>query len=276
MEFEFDLNNPIETLDNVPNEFQGHYEQTENGYVVSEGFKPIAKQINGLTSNLVKTRGKLQSTNNESAERRVKLSGFTSILDTIEDLEDKSPEALKSYLDDLRAKASQGGKAGEDAARELTAAKQAMQAAHATELGERDTKITALSSKIRTLLVDNQLTLELTTAKGNPKLLSPMLSQECDVRQDDAGNDVVVILDEAGQPRYNNSGDLLSIGERVAELKADPQFQAAFQGQVKGGSDAPTNTVKARSSSGGFDHANATGKSLIAEGMRKRKLANRR
>lgn len=272
MEFEFDLNKPIEALTNVPAEYQGLYTQTDAGYVVADQYKPIAKNINGLSSNLKDARGSLKTANGEAAERRVALAGFNALFDGIEGVEDKTPEALRSHLEDLAKKAVKGGKAGEAAAAELEAAKQAITSSFQSKLDEANKVNEGLTGEIRSLLIDNRTTSAIAAAEGNPALLSPMIKGECEMRVADTGERVVVILDDKGEPRYNGEGSLLTIEQRVSELKEDPAFQGAFSGQVRGGSETKKSSSFVSTNAGG-DPSKKTASQKISSGLAARRKA---
>lgn len=283
MEFEFNLNGPIENLDKVPAHYHQHFTEGEGGFTVSEAFVPIAKELNGLNGNLTKVRSSLTKANGESATRRQQLSAFDSLYDGAEGLEDRTPEALANYIQSLRTQATQGGADGAAAQAEIDRIKKTMTESHNTALAERDGTIETLNKEIRTLMVDGRISRAVAAQSGNPTLLTPMLERECDVKVNEDGERVVVILDaKTGQPRYSSTGDLLTIEERVSELKEDQQFAAAFKGQVPGGTGSPqgSNRVKSKTNGAAPDYSkmtpNTKAKSLIAAGMAKRRAGGRR
>lgn len=270
MEHEFNLDAPIENLDAVPAEFRGYYSQTDAGYTVSEAAVPLARAYNGLTSNLKTTRASLSKVNKESADRRGALAGFDALFDGIEGVEERTPDTLKAHMASLVEAAKKGGKTGEAAAEEIERIKRTMTEAHTTQLGEVQGKLDAANATIRGLMIDSGIKAAVAAAGGNPQLLTPMLSGEMDLCTTDEGKQVVVILGPDKEPRYSNSGDLLTIAERVEELKADDSFAAAFTGRVQGGSDTPPGK-KVASRQGTGDPAEKTGKQLIRDGLRKRR-----
>ena len=269
MEFEFDLKKPIAALTSVPAEYHGFYTQTDDGYVVADTHVKIAKNINGLSGNLKKARSSLTEANSESADRRVKLAGFTSLFDGLEGIEEQTPEALKTFIDGLAEQAAAGGKTSEETAAALEAAKRAITEKFTAEKAELQGSVDSLTGEIRTLLIDNRTSSAIQAASGNSALLAPMLEKECEIRVTDEGQRVVVVLGEDGEPRYNGEGDLLTIEQRVAEIKEDERFQGAFQGQVRSGAD--TKTSKRIASRVDADPAKRSAMQNISAGLAKRK-----
>lgn len=272
MEHEFNLDAPIENLDAVPAEFHGYYSQTDDGFVVSEAAQPLARAYNGLTKNLKTTRTSLSKANKESADRRGALAGFDALFDGIEGIEERTPDALQAHISSLVEKAAQGGQSGEAAAQEIENIKRTMTEAHNKEVTGLRTDLDAANGTIRKLMIDNGITTAVSNAGGNTQLLTPMLSAEMDIRTTDTGETVVVILGEDKEPRYNNAGDLLTIAERVEEIKAQDAFAGAFQGRVQGGSDQDPNNDKlpARRADKQDPSQKSSGQ-LIRDGLKRRR-----
>ena len=112
---------------------------------------------------------------------------------------------------------------------------------------KKDQEIQAYKNKLQTTLVDGAL---LSAASSNnavdPNQVSALLRNNLRLSEDGS----VEVLDSNGTPRYNDSGNLLSTGELVAEfLTANPHHVRASlsgsgsQGNAGGSTLKPQSTV---------------------------------
>lgn len=239
MEFEFDLDNPRENLEGVPEAYQSWYEQGDDGYVVAEQFKPAATNVNGLTRNLKETMSKRTAAGKEAGAAREANKQFVSLLEELE-LEDKSAAGLKKHVQALATRAAAGGKKGEEAQAQIEAIKEEMSRTHATEIGEKDQAIAERDKTIEGLVSGREISeaMRLHGAKG--KFLNAYIEQRVrTVRQDDGTYRAVVYKEDGSTPEFNGAGDPLSVNEFVARLKADPDFAPAFSAEGKKGTGTP-------------------------------------
>tara|TARA_R110000744_G_scaffold227043_4_gene345320 strand:- start:2097 stop:2756 length:660 start_codon:yes stop_codon:yes gene_type:complete len=126
-----------------------------------------------------------------------------------------------------------------DEARELLAQKEAAELERQKERGEFDAilkktvekkemEIQGYKSKLQQTLVDGAI---LGAASNNNAVNPNQVSQllKSNTRLSDNGS--VEVLDDNGTPRYNDSGDLLSVNEMVTEfLTVNPHMVKASQG----------------------------------------------
>ena len=143
-----------------------------------------------------------------------------------------------------------------DEAKELLAKKEAAELERQKERGEfdkvlkqtvekKDMEIQSYKSKLQQTLVDGAI---LGAASNNNAVNPTQVSQllKSNTRLSDDGN--VEVLDDNGTPRYNDSGDLLSVNEMVAEfLTVNPHMVKASQGGTGSMGNAGGSTQKPQS-----------------------------
>ncbi len=143
-----------------------------------------------------------------------------------------------------------------DEAKDLLAKKEAAELERQKERGEfdkvlkqtvekKDMEIQSYKSKLQQTLVDGAI---LGAASNNNAVNPTQVSQllKTNTRLSDDGN--VEVLDDNGTPRYNDSGDLLSVNEMVAEfLTVNPHMVKASQGGTGSMGNAGGSTQKPQS-----------------------------
>ena len=143
-----------------------------------------------------------------------------------------------------------------DEAKELLAKKEAAELERQKERGEfdkvlkqtvekKDAEIQSYKSKLQQTLVDGAILGAASNNNAvNPNQVSQLLKDQ--TRLSDEGT--VEVLDANGVPRYNDSGDLLSVNEMVAEfLTVNPHMVKASQGGTGSMGNAGGSTQKPQS-----------------------------
>ena len=143
-----------------------------------------------------------------------------------------------------------------DEAKELLAQKEAAELERQKERGEFDAilkktvekkeqEIQSYKSKLQQTLVDGAILGAASNNNAvNPNQVSALLKSN--TRLSDNGN--VEVLDDNGSPRYNYSGDLLSVNEMVTEfLTVNPHMVKASQGGTGSQGNAGGSTQKPQS-----------------------------
>jgi hypothetical protein len=127
---------------------------------------------------------------------------------------------------------------------------------------KKDQEINAYKSKLQSTLVDGALLNAASTNNAvNPEQVSALLRNN--LRLSDDGS--VEVLDSNGTPRYNDSGNLLSTGELVAEfLTANPHFVRASAGGSGSQGNAGGSTQKSLSVADMVANWNEGGKEAFA------------
>tara|TARA_R110000796_G_scaffold112039_2_gene223545 strand:+ start:2826 stop:3485 length:660 start_codon:yes stop_codon:yes gene_type:complete len=143
-----------------------------------------------------------------------------------------------------------------DEAKDLLAKKESAEIERQKERGEfdkilkqtvekKDLEIHSYKSKLQQTLVDGAIL----GAAGNnnavnPNQVSQLLKEQTRLSEDG----MVEVLDGNGTPRYNDSGDLLSVNEMVTEfLTANPHMVKASQGGTGSMGNAGGSTQKPQS-----------------------------
>jgi hypothetical protein len=107
---------------------------------------------------------------------------------------------------------------------------------------KKDAEIESYKSKLQKTLIDGAL---LQTASSNnavnPEQVSALLRNQTRLAEDGT----VEVLDNNGTPRYNDSGELLTVNEMVGEfLTANPHFVRASKGGTGSQGNAGGSTQK--------------------------------
>ena len=160
-----------------------------------------------------------------------------------------------------------------DEAKELLAQREAAELERQKERGEfdailkktvekKDMEIQSYKTKWQQTLVDGAI---LGAASNNNAVNPNQVSQllKTNTRLSDDGN--VEVLDDNGTPRYNDSGELLSVNEMVAEfLTANPHMVKASQGGTGSMGNAGGSTQKPQSVADMVANWNDGGKEAFA------------
>jgi len=112
--------------------------------------------------------------------------------------------------------------------------------------------ITKLMGQIESLMVDSEVAKAIADAKGNSKLLMPLLKQRIKVVDKD-GQMVVKVIEDNGDPSVNDKGEPLSILALVENFKKDENFAGAFDSSGLSGAGG-----KGSPGGGGSDDDNKT------------------
>jgi len=165
-----------------------------------------------------------------------------------------------------------------DEAKELLAQKEAAELERQKERGEFDAilkktvekkeqEIQSYKSKLQQTLVDGAILGAASNNNAvNPNQVSALLKSN--TRLSDNGN--VEVLDDNGSPRYNDSGDLLSVNEMVTEfLTVNPHMVKASQGGTGSQGNAGGSTQKPQSVADMAANGSDGGKEAFAAMKRK-------
>jgi hypothetical protein len=95
-----------------------------------------------------------------------------------------------------------------------------------------------LNTQIDVLMIENTAQREIESNKGNVALLLPHVKSRTKRVRGEDGSQAVVVLDEAGNPRYADAikGTYMGIGDLVKEMRGSETFSMAFEGSGGSGS----------------------------------------
>lgn len=137
------------------------------------------------------------------------------------------------------------GESTEEVKAQIEAVTNQLTEKHQGELGERDTKIGTLTEQLSTALIDSAATSAIAEAKGNAKLLLPLVKSQVKLQEDTIDGKsvkVVRVMNERGEvrvsPKTNNQGPM-TVGELIEEMSKDKSLAGAFAGSGNSGSHVP-------------------------------------
>ncbi|MFZ1005534.1 MAG: hypothetical protein WAN65_01775 [Candidatus Sulfotelmatobacter sp.] len=229
----------LDTLDNVPAEFQPAYVKGADGkFALGEPYKPFANAIVGSNTSLARARADLKNANKESADRRTALKAFEDLAGavgvTVADGK-TLPEAIREHVEDLSTKVKNGG--------EIKVNMDNIRRDYEKKVGETkaeaDKRVEKMGASLAKHLIGDATTAALAKHGGSIPLLSGVVKSQVKVVTDENGDYVTRVMDSDGNARSNGAGGWLSIDDLVAELKRNTEYAAAFKSETGGGSGTP-------------------------------------
>lgn len=221
MEWDFSANQEIDddTLAKAPEGFRAAYAKGDDGkYRISDTHKPFVDAISGLGTALKAERNvskDLKGKKDVAAVIKESL-GF----DTIEDAKAKLDEltqavATSSKVDPAKIKAD-------------------IEKVFNAQLADKDKELGTMKGTLQRYMIEAGAVSALAAAKGNAKLLMPLIREQVELVAD--GDEYVVrVKDGAGDYRGNGKGGFMSVDELVAEMKASKDYAGAFESDNGGG-----------------------------------------
>lgn len=231
----------VDSLDGVPEEYRPGYTAGQDGkFTWKPEFKPFAAAITGNIGVTNKVRADLKKSNDESAARRLAIKAYEDLISasglTVE--EGKSAvEVLKAHIDDLQAKAKNGGELKVN----LDALRKDFEKQTKAIREESEGKVTKMTRTLEKHLIGDVSKSALAKFEGNSTLLMPAIRDRVKVVPE--GDDYVVrVVDGEGNYRLDTKGGYMTIESLVQELKANPDYAQAFKSTANGGSGARQQT----------------------------------
>lgn len=209
----------LEKLDDAPEGLREHYAEKDGKFYLS--VEPVdgyaLEDVNGLKSALGKER-----TQRETLER------------TVVAFKDIDPAKARAALEELETlKAIDPTKEADKIANtKFEAAKAQLLDQHGKEVKARDERIAKLSGAVDGLTRKQQATLAIAEAKGSVELLLPHVLAHTRVKETEAGDFVVEVVDAAGNVRIADAkGTPMDVKGLVAEMRQHDVFARAFDGE---------------------------------------------
>jgi hypothetical protein len=275
MDFDFSANQTVETLDNVPEQFRGVYQEVTEGdnagkFVVNEGAAGIVGAYVGLAKNAAGLRQEKKAVTDENATRRHEVKSITDTLSGlgVEIGEEGVIPAVEAYITDLQGKV----KGGEAVKVDLDKIKQQFAQQEQTIRAETKAELDTMMASLRTHMVTSAGLAALVQHKGAPDLLLAHVERQADVMKDDKGAYVTRIVDADGSVRLNAQGDPMSIDDLVVEMKTKDSFARAFESEVPGGTGSPPGSMT-RQAPRSNNRDDMTPAEKIASGLKKQQHA---
>lgn len=205
------LKTSLDSLEGLEPTVAGLYQREADGkyYLPVEGLTEIKSALNRA--------------NREAAERRKALEAFEGF----------DPEEYKR----LREQADQTARAEAEKKGQYDA----LLKQHQDKFTEKETKWAsrekALLASLEQNLVDAQASAALSMEKGIVELLLPHVKRFVRVVEEE-GTFVAKVVDAHGNPRINDKHEPMTIHQLVMEMKANPTYGRAFEGQGASGGGA--------------------------------------
>lgn len=226
MEWDFSTNQEIdeETLGKAPEGYRGAYAKGDDGkYRISDTHKPFVDAIVGLGGALKNERNTSKTLKGQKDASAIIKETFG--LDTVEE--------VKAKLDELSGQVATASKV--DPAK----IKADIEKTFNVALDAEKAKNTAMKSTLNRYMVEAAAVGALSAAKGNAKLLMPIIREHVELVED--GDEYVVrVKDGQGDYRGNGKGGFMSVEELVAEMRASKDYGAAFESDNGGGTQTQT------------------------------------
>jgi hypothetical protein len=247
----------VDSLDGLSEDIAKEYKDNGKGKFILD-VTPVGtvalEDVGGLKSSLMKER----------KEREIAVNA----LKKFEGIED--PEAAKEALTKLDE--VKNWKPDEKVEQMMKARTADLVTKHKKELDAKDTEFNSVEKQLQKHLIDDAITKAVIAEKGKVNILSPHLRAHVKMKNVN-GIRVPSVVDEAGNERVNNSGNLMTIQELVSEYKANEEFAVAFEatgttGSGGGGPNQRKTTATNSTSKVSKDDANAIENNLegIASG----------
>jgi hypothetical protein len=221
----------LETLDQLPEALKEFYVEKDGKFILdAEG----VEDVSGLKSALSKERTARATAETKLNASEAKVRAFTEagITDPVQTAESLKKLAELSSFDPNK----EAEKIAET--KYLAREKQLIQK-HQAEVDGAIKKAEKVFVQLKTVMVDAVATKAIADAKGAVELLLPHIQNRARLRED-GERFFVEVLDEAGNPKIgDSSGNLQTIDQLVAEMKASSVFGRAFEASGASGSGGP-------------------------------------
>lgn len=229
MEFDFTTNGEV-----VAGEFETKVpEQFRSAYIDGEGGKKVLNPaIKGLTDAIVGLGGALKNERTTTKTLKGQKDVAAAVQEALSEFGITDLETAKAKMKELTDTVAANSKV--DPAKIKAEIEKTFQA-------ERDgfgKKLGKMQGTLERYLVDSEATGALAEAKGNVKLLLPIIKTQAKVVED--GEDYVVrVVDADGNYRGNGMGGFMSVADLVKELKGSKDYSVAFESTTPSGGGKP-------------------------------------
>ena len=221
--FEFQI---VEKLEDVPEKYRSLYQEISEGdnsgkFGVNPEFSGIVDDYMGTNKALTEARKNGKAANDESAKRRLTIKAFEDIMDSLGiDEDSRTADGLKSYIDDIAAKAENG----KELKINLDKVREEMSKKHSEVIAAKDKDIADRDASLEKYLVSDRATRALAAAKGSVDLLLPHVKGSCKVFRTETGDYEVRVVDGAGEVRFNGAAQPMTVEDLVTEMKTNNSF----------------------------------------------------
>lgn len=250
--WDFVANASVDSLDIVPDEFKGIYEQDKatGKFGISAAAKPLVDNFVGLNKRVGALTKSRSEDNAKDAARRAVLKSVTDSLTElgIEIGEDESKlgEVLKVKVGEL----VEANKSGKQNKIDLDKVKAEFEKRLGAEKAKFDSEIGVMQNSLTEHMLTSAASVALAeagTVDKGVELLMPLIHKAAKVIKTEDGKYGVRIVDGDGSVRLNNKAEPMSIKDLVGEMKTT--YPMAFKSDKNGGGGQQPNN--ARTNNGG-------------------------
>lgn len=262
MEFDFSANVQVPDISKIPEQFRPLYAKDEE----SGAFKLRSEDsaVKGAVEAITGLNKALKSERALTADLKKKQVDLAPLGDYGKSV-DEIAAGVRAKLEELQGQIAGAGKAKLD----LEKIKADLAAAHAKDVGVKDTTIKSLQEQLRSILIDQQIRGALGDKAVSVELALPHVSSRVQAVQED-GQFKVFVVDKDGSRRYSGmTGQPMTINELVEEMRASESYQPLFKSVAPKGSGTPPAGARAGSFSG--DRSKLTANQKIELGLAKRR-----
>lgn len=261
MQFNFEENQHVETLDGVPDNFQPFFKANEAG---GFDFRKDDPAVSAAVSTITGMSIALDAERGVTAALKKQKVDLTPLKEFGGDI-----ESIAKGVNERISQLKDAG--GADADKKIENLKTSMAQAHATEVQKLSERNKGLQGQLYTQLVTTEATTAIAEHKGNAELLINFVSNQVKVEESD-GQLTATVVDANGAPKYNGMGQPMSVTELVGTMKKDKKYAALFQSEARPGGGTPPNTSSQRAPAPGEkDTRNPTQK--LSDGLKAKRDA---
>jgi len=230
--FDFGQNGTVESIENVPEQFRGLYQEAEDGAGFSLKDEP---GIKGAVEAILSLNGTLKKARLEANGLRGRAVDLGALGEFGEDVEEITA-GVRNKIEALEAQL----KGGKQAKIDVDKAKADFAAAHVKDREALDKRITALVGQLYTEKVTNAALKAIGDDAIDPELVMPFLTKR--VRPvEENGEFQVFVVDEGGDRRYSTTtGSAMTVAELVKEMQGQEKYGPLFKSKAPKGANTPT------------------------------------
>ena len=220
MNFDFEKNMTVDTLDSVPDQFKPLYIETEGKYHIDrtdQRIKSAVEAILGFNKALKASRNEADTLRKKSVD----LSLLSEYGDT--------PEVIKSSIESKIAEISKDPKV------DIEKIKAEISKGFIADKETLTKKNEGLQNQLYNVLVENTAITAINELKGIPELIMPFVKSQVTAKTED-GKFKVIVVDADNNTRYSTvTGEPMTVKEFITEMKSSEKFGRLFESETRSG-----------------------------------------
>lgn len=239
MPFDFSKNATVDSLDQVPADFQPFYKEGEDGTFALDSENPVVKSSVAVIAGLNKSLSAARKEAKDAKGKQIDLSPLSDYGTSIEEI----VEGIQAKIAEVQ---TEGGKKSEaDVQKKIDAIKADLLKANEQAVQTRDARIEALTGQLYKRMVEAEASAALAPVAVDVELALPFVKNQIKVAEAD-GQFVVQVVDGEGNERHGGTGNPMTIKELVAEMKGNPKYAPLFKSDSNPGAGTPPGSTNRR------------------------------